>query len=222
MVPPARPLTPPWALGPLPSPAHWPATAHPRRSTAAHTPAARPSSRPALTSGSGTRPRTRAGPGAAGRRSGEPARRLPCSPRSMSEPPRSRRSARRAPPRRAAPRSARAVPTPGVGAALPGAGPGRHRPPDRNLCAPPRRRGRRRRTGARGGSGKAGEGLGGRGKGDGEAGPAAASRWRWHFTPKFATRKVSSPALALRLPLSPPLCTCWRGNLFARWSKSFG
>lgn len=78
-------------------------------------------------------------------------RRLPCSPWSMSEPPRSRRSARRAPPRRSAlrpPAAASAVPTPGVGAALRGTGPGRHRPPDRNLCAPPRRRGRCRRTGS--------------------------------------------------------------------------
>lgn len=93
--------------------------------------------------------------------------RLPCSPRSMSVPPRSRRSARRAPPRRSAPRSARgrrAVPTPGFGAALPGAGPGRHRPPDRVLRAPPRRRGRRRRAGVLK-VGKAREGLKREGKG---------------------------------------------------------
>lgn len=140
--------------------------------------------------------------------------RLPCSPRSMSVPPRSRRSARRAPPRRSAlrPRPPRAVPTPGVGAALPGAGPGRHRPPDRDLCAPPRRRGRWRWAGAQ----KVGKGRGGAGKGRGRPGcvQAAASRAGGVCTsPASLRRRKFPPRLrASRLPLSPPLCTCWSGK----------
>lgn len=142
-------------------------------------------------------------------------RRLPCSPRSMSEPPRSRRSARRAPPRcsallRAPPAAARAVPTPGVGAALPGAGPGRHRPPDRDLCAPPRRLGRRRWAGAR----KVGKDQGRRWQGRGlRVCASSCERVGFALQPQVCNQESFLPGFWFSdCPFLRPLCTCFSGK----------
>lgn len=151
--------------------------------------------------------------------------RLPCSPRSMSVPPRSRRSARpprssaplRAPPAAAAQSPPRALappsrePVPGVTDHLTATCALRH------VGA-----GGRRRAGVL----KVGKGQGGAEKGrkgDSEAGQAAASRWRLHFARKFVKLKVSSQASGLATaPFSAPVHLLERKTLFARWNESFG
>lgn len=131
-------------------------------------------------------------------------RRLPCSPRSMSEPPRSRRSARRAPPRCSALRPRPPAQSPPRASA----------PPSREpvpgvtdhltaTCA-------LRHVGSGGGAGqgrgRSAKTRGGDGrKGDSESVQAAASGWGLLFNPKFATRKVPSQDSGLATaPFSAP------------------